>query len=65
MARDGEELLNPRSISLEIIGDDSPNSTDVTLLVMSFGQFVTHDITMSQDFTFGIILLQLIILCLF
>ncbi|EFX83748.1 hypothetical protein DAPPUDRAFT_47883, partial [Daphnia pulex] len=52
MARDGGELLNPRSISLEIIGDDGPNSTDVTLLVMSFGQFVTHDITMSQDFTF-------------
>jgi peroxidase len=61
MARDGGELLNPRSISLEIIGDDGPNSTDVTLLVMSFGQFVTHDITMSQDFTFGIILLHLII----
>lgn len=53
MAKDGGELLNPRSISLEIIGDDGPNSLGVTLLVMSFGQFVTHDITMSQDFTFG------------
>ncbi|XP_032796762.2 peroxidase [Daphnia magna] len=49
---DGGELLNPRNISLSIVGDDGPNSTDITLLVMSFGQFVTHDITYSEDFTF-------------
>ncbi|KAI9553143.1 hypothetical protein GHT06_021036 [Daphnia sinensis] len=51
-ATDGGELLNPRNISLTIVGDDGPNSTDITLLVMSFGQFVTHDITYSEDFTF-------------
>ncbi|KAK4027471.1 hypothetical protein OUZ56_016518 [Daphnia magna] len=51
-ATDGGELLNPRNISLSIVGDDGPNSTDITLLVMSFGQFVTHDITYSEDFNF-------------
>ena len=52
-ASDGGELLNPRNISLGIIGDDGPETTDVTLIVMSFGQFITHDITFSEDFTFG------------
>ncbi|KZS03138.1 Uncharacterized protein APZ42_034215 [Daphnia magna] len=40
-ATDGGELLNPRNISLSIVGDDGPNSTDITVIVMSFGQFVT------------------------
>ncbi|KAI9553142.1 hypothetical protein GHT06_021035 [Daphnia sinensis] len=52
LATDGGELLNPRNVSLAIIGDDGPNSTDITLLITSFGQFITHDITNSEDFTF-------------
>ncbi|XP_032796761.2 peroxidase [Daphnia magna] len=51
-ATDGGELFNPRNISLAIIGDDGPTSTDITLLITSFGQFITHDITNSDDFTF-------------
>jgi peroxidase len=54
-ASDGGELLNPRNISLGIIGDDGPNSTDVTLAMVAFGQFITHDITFSEEFSFGML----------
>nr|CAH0100262.1 unnamed protein product [Daphnia galeata] len=52
-ASDGGELLNAREISngiIRIYGLDE--TTNVTLAVMSFGQFITHDITLSEDFTF-------------
>ena len=54
-ASDGRELLNSRLISVKTVKLYGLDETaDVTLSVMSFGQFITHDITLSEDFTFGI-----------
>ena len=38
---------------MRIYGIDE--KADVTLSVMSFGQFITHDMALSEDFTIGII----------
>ena len=54
LASNGSDLLDPRIISLIAVETTSiDEGNDVTLSVMSFGQFITHDITFSEDFTFG------------
>ncbi|XP_046649809.1 peroxidase-like [Daphnia pulicaria] len=53
LASDGSELKNAREISIDTIRIYGLDETaNVTLAVMSFGQFITHDITLSEDFTF-------------
>ncbi|XP_030746842.1 chorion peroxidase-like [Sitophilus oryzae] len=50
---DEEPLPSPRLISTTIISDiDSPNH-DYTLLVMQFGQFISHDFTQSMDMSYA------------
>ena len=54
MASDGAELPNPREAINVVISNYGRDDFDnVTLALMSFGQFVTHDLALSEDFTFG------------
>lgn len=49
----GQPLTSPRMISTTLFPDlDRPN-TEFTLMLMQFGQFLSHDVTQSIDSTFG------------
>ena len=54
MASDGTELPNASEALYVVISNYGRDDYDnVTLALMSFGQFVTHDLALSEDFTFG------------
>lgn len=46
-ARDGGDLPNPRAISNFIHRDFDEASPRLTILVMSWGQFIDHDLTLA------------------
>ncbi|XP_060524145.1 chorion peroxidase [Cylas formicarius] len=50
---DGSALPSPRSISTTIISDVDSYNHDFTLLLMQFGQFMSHDLTQSIDTKYG------------
>lgn len=53
-ATNGQPLESPRKISLDTVKTYGINEVaPITLAVMSFGQFITHDMTLNEDFTFG------------
>ena len=54
-AVDGSELKSPRVISTTVIQRASRTSdtSDTILVLMSWGQFITHDMTNSSSFTSG------------
>lgn len=49
----GSPLESPRFISTQIISDHDAPNYDATLMVMQFGQFISHDITQSIETSFG------------
>ena len=54
LASDGTELPNASEALYVVISNYGRDDYDnVTLALMSFGQFVTHDLALSEDFTFG------------
>ncbi|KAJ3666327.1 hypothetical protein Zmor_001776 [Zophobas morio] len=48
----GVPLVSPRLISTTLISDKDVFNYDYTLMVMQFGQFLSHDITQSLEFSF-------------
>ncbi|KAF7492476.1 Peroxidase, partial [Sarcoptes scabiei] len=44
-ARDGSELPNARLVSLSIAQESQPQSSQYSLMLMQFGQFVDHDLS--------------------
>ncbi|KAJ3627107.1 hypothetical protein MTP99_014513 [Tenebrio molitor] len=50
---EGQALASPRLISSTIISDGSAVNHEHTLMVMQFGQFLSHDITQSIEFSFA------------
>lgn len=48
----GKNLASPRLISTALFGEEDYPSEKYSLMVMQFGQFLSHDITQSIDFTF-------------
>ncbi len=52
-AVDGTELISPRVISTTVIQRPTRTSDDYTLVLMTWGQFITHDMTKSSSFTSG------------
>ena len=54
LANDGGELPNARKVFERVVGiDGHTDPYNITLAVMSFGQFITHDIAHSEDYTYG------------
>ena len=49
----GVPLVSPRLISTTLISDKDVFNYDYTLMVMQFGQFLSHDITQSLEFSFS------------
>ena len=47
---DGRELPNARSISVGIISNRDAPRTDITLMLMVFGQFIDHDLALAPIF---------------
>ena len=45
IARSGNQMPNPRSLSLSLSNDNAAENPGYSLMLMSFGQFVTHDIS--------------------
>lgn len=48
----GKPLTNPRKISTTLFKDETVYQTDRTLMVMQFGQYISHEITQSIDTSF-------------
>ncbi|KAJ8977727.1 hypothetical protein NQ317_019401, partial [Molorchus minor] len=49
---DGRQLSSPRLISATLFSEDDAHNQEYTLMVMQFGQLVSHEITQSLDTTF-------------
>jgi len=52
-ASDGSNLQSPRRISRQFIQVDGPDDIDYTLMLMTWGQFITHDLTQASSYTTG------------
>ncbi|EFX79821.1 hypothetical protein DAPPUDRAFT_51887, partial [Daphnia pulex] len=50
-AVNGTQLTSPRVISTTVIQRPTRTSDDYTLVLMTWGQFITHDMTKSSSFT--------------
>lgn len=50
---EGRDLPSPREITVSLLNDKDLYNTDYTLMLPQFGQFLTHDITHSLDYTFS------------
>lgn len=53
LAYDGSPLTNPRTISRELLIDTDRPHPLYNLLLMQFGQFITHDVSQSSSITTG------------
>lgn len=49
----GQPLNSPRLISTTLIVDNDIPNEDYTLMLMQFGQFLSHEITQSFDTSYG------------
>ncbi|CAK9296965.1 unnamed protein product [Gordionus sp. m RMFG-2023] len=45
IAKNGEALPNPRLITKKVFGNDDKFHNDMTIMTMTFGQFIDHDLT--------------------
>ena len=52
-AADGSALPSTRLISTAVFGDANAPVTPITLLTMQFGQFLNHDMELTNQFSFG------------
>ncbi len=52
-AADGTELKSPRVVSTRFVKVPATQATDFTLSLMTWGQFITHDVTKASSFTSG------------
>ncbi|CAG9838939.1 unnamed protein product [Diabrotica balteata] len=50
---DRHALPSPRLITNQVFNDREAKNEEYTLLLMQFGQFISHDITHSVDFTYS------------
>jgi len=48
----GTELPSPRVISMNVFSDGDRPLSNITSLLMQFGQFVNHDLESTSTFTF-------------
>ena len=46
-AKSGNELPNAKSVSMALFASDSSTARRLSLMVMHFGQFLDHDITLT------------------
>lgn len=57
-AADGAELKSPRVVSTRFVKVPATQATDFTLSLMTWGQFITHDVTKASSFTSGFLFRQ-------
>jgi peroxidase len=54
VAADGSDLTSARQISTTVFDGYSVPKPNYTLAVMQFGQFINHDMEMTNQVSFGI-----------
>ncbi len=52
-ASDGSNLQSPRRISRQFIQEGGPDEVKYTLMLTTWGQFITHDLTQASKYTTG------------
>lgn len=60
----GQPLNSPRLISGALFPDNDNPNYDFTLMLMQYGQFLSHDITQSIDTSFGELKIMVLFLLL-